>query len=103
MIRTMIVEAKLLDTFLREVVGTTVYIMKKAQLNVNSDKTPYELWKGKSTSIKYFKVFGSKYYMKTNYDNLGKFDSRVDEGIFRGYSTRSKAQKCYNKRLHKVA
>jgi hypothetical protein len=40
--------------------------------------------------------------MKINDDKLGKFDSRVDEGIFLGYSTRSKAYKCYNKRLHKV-
>ena len=35
-------------------------------------------------------------------DNLGKFDSRTDEGIFLGYSSTKKAYRCYNKRLHKI-
>jgi hypothetical protein len=33
---------------------------------------------------------------------LGKFDSRDDEGIFLGYSSRSKAYRCYNKALGKI-
>ena len=32
----------------------------------------------------------------------GKFDSRIDEGIFLGYATTSKAYKCYNLRLQKM-
>ena len=35
-------------------------------------------------------------------DNLGKFESRTDEGIFLGYSSTKKAYKCYNLRLHKI-
>lgn len=35
-------------------------------------------------------------------DGLERFDSRSDEGIFLGYSTHSKAYKCFNKRLKKV-
>ena len=31
-------------------------------------------------------------------DNLGKFDSKSDEGIFLGYSSNSKAFRIYNKR-----
>ena len=33
---------------------------------------------------------------------IGKFDSRVDEGIFVGYSSKRKAYKCYNLRLNKI-
>jgi hypothetical protein len=33
---------------------------------------------------------------------LGKFDSRIDEGIFLGYSSDSKAYRCYNIRLNKI-
>jgi len=40
--------------------------------------------------------------MKINDDSLGKFDSQLDKGIFVGYSTRSKAYKCYNNRLWKI-
>jgi hypothetical protein len=29
-------------------------------LKSNSDKTPYELWKGRPTNVKNFRVFGSK-------------------------------------------
>jgi hypothetical protein len=57
---------------------------------------------GRPTSIKNFKLFGSKFYIKNNDDHLGKFDSRVDEGIFLGYATNSKGYRCCNKRIHKL-
>jgi hypothetical protein len=69
---------------------------------VNNNKTPYELWKGILATVKYFKVFWSKCYIKRKEDNLHKFDSLTNEGIFLGYASRSKAYKCYNKRLCKV-
>ena len=34
--------------------------------------------------------------------NLGKFESRVDEGIFVGYSRKRKAYKCYNLRRKQI-
>jgi hypothetical protein len=68
----------------------TVHILNKVHLRMNSDKTPYELWFDRPASIKNFKVFGGKGYIKNNVDHLGKFDGRVDEGIFLGYATNSK-------------
>ena len=47
-------------------------------------------------------MFGSNCYIKRNEDDLGKFDSRTDEGIFLGYSSTKKAYRGYNKRLHKI-
>jgi hypothetical protein len=41
-------------------------------------------------------------YIKNNDEKLGKFELRADEGIFLDYSSRSKAYKCYNKRLRKI-
>ena len=41
--------------------------------------------KGRPASVKYFRVFGSKCFIKINDDSPGKFDSRFDEGIFFGY------------------
>lgn len=63
---------------------------------------PYELWFGKRATIKHFRVFGSKCYIKNIEEELGKFEDRVDEGVFLGYSIHSKAYKCYNKRLRKI-
>jgi FtsZ-interacting cell division protein YlmF len=57
------------------------------------------LWFGRPASIKHFKVFGSKCYIKNNDENL---DGRADEGIFLEYATNSKGYRCYNKRLHKM-
>ena len=56
-------------------------------------KKPYELWFGHSPLVKYFRVFGSKCYIKRN-DDVGKFDPRSDEGMFLGYSLKSKAFRC---------
>ena len=69
---------------------------------MNSDKTPYELWFGTPTSIQYFRFFGSKCYIKRDDDNLGKFDSRKDEGIFCGYSSTTRECKCYNIRFPNI-
>ena len=43
--------------------------------------------------------FGRKCYIKREDNKVGKFDSRVDEGILVGYSSKRKAYKWYNIRL----
>jgi hypothetical protein len=77
----MLNDAKLSDGYWREVVSTTIYILNKGQLRINSNKTPYELWFGRAPSLKYFRLFGSKCYIKRLDDNLRKIDARSDEGI----------------------
>ena len=80
----------------------TIYIHNRGQLKVNNEKTPYQLWYGRPSSVTYFKVFGSSCYIKRNEDDLGKFDSRTDEGIFLGYSSTKKEYIFFNKILHKI-
>jgi hypothetical protein len=77
-------------------------VLNKSHLRPQRYKTPYELWFGRPASIKHFRVFGSKFYIKNNDENLGKYDDRDDEGIFLGYARNSKGYRCYNKRLHKM-
>jgi transposase InsO family protein len=102
MARSMINEKNIGQTYWVEAIHTSVHVLNKAHLRPQSDKTPYELWFGRPASIKHFKVFGSKCYIKNNDENLGKYDDRADEGIFLGYATNSKGYRCYNKRLHKM-
>lgn len=80
--RTMMKEAILLNFYWREAIYTTVYILNRVQARVNSSKTLYKLWYGKFLIVKYFRVFGSKCYIRRDEENLGKFDARYDEGIF---------------------
>jgi hypothetical protein len=49
-----------------EAIHIAVHILNKSHLRPQSDKTPYELWFGRPASIKHFKVFGSKCYIKNN-------------------------------------
>ena len=53
---------------------------------------------GKIPNINYFKVFGCKCFILKNREQRAKFDSRIDEGRFVGYSTHSKAYRVYNDR-----
>ena len=66
-------------TFWGEVAFATVTILNQANVRVNNTQTPHELWYGKTPTVKYFKVFGSKCYIKRTDEKLGKFEPRVDE------------------------
>ena len=69
---------------------------------MGTKKTAYEIWNGKKPRVKYFRVFGSKCYILNDWENLGKFDTKSDEGIFLWYSTTSRAYRVFNKRTKTV-
>ena len=103
MARTLLNEANLPGFFWAEAVSTASYILNRTSIRPILKKTPYELWKGRKPNIHYFHIFGCKCFILNNgKDNLGKFDSKSDEGIFLGYSTTSKAYRVYNKRTLSV-
>jgi hypothetical protein len=102
MAQTMLMDYKLTDIFWKQAVHTTVHIQNRVMLRNNTDKTPYELWKGRPTNVKHFRVFGSKCYIKREDGRMGKFDSHVDKGVLVGYSSTRKEYKCYNLRLNKI-
>jgi hypothetical protein len=95
-------DSKLTDIFWTQAVHTTIHIQNRVILINNTEKTPYELWKGIPANVKHFIVFGSKCYIKREDGRMGKFDSRVDKGVLVGYSSTRKAYKCYNLRLNKI-
>ena len=47
-------------------------------------------------------MFGSRCYILNDQENLEKFDTKSDEGIFLGYSTTSQAYRVFNKRTKMV-
>jgi hypothetical protein len=100
MARTMLMDSKLTDIFWTQAMHTTVQIQNIVMHN--TDKTPYELWKGRPTNVKHFRVFGRKCYIKREDGIMGKFDFCVDKGVLVGYSSTRKTYKCYNLRLNKV-
>ena len=85
-----------------EAVNTTCHTMNRVYFRPSTKKTPYELWKGRRPNMKYFRIFGNTCFILKDRENVGKFDSCSDEGIFLGYSFTSKAYRVYNKRTMKV-
>jgi hypothetical protein len=65
--------------FWTQEVHTTFHIQNRVMLINNTDKTPYELWKGRPTNVKNFRVFGRKCNIKREDGRMEKFDSRVDK------------------------
>ena len=97
----MLAENDVSKTFWREVVNTKFYTMNRVQVRKDTNMTPYELWFGHSPIVKYFRIFGSKCYIKRD-DDIGKFDARSDEGMFLAYSLKIKAYRCYNQRTKTI-
>jgi hypothetical protein len=56
MARTMLMDSKLTDIFWTHIVHTSVHIQNIVMLRNNSDKIPYELWKGSTNNNLYIKV-----------------------------------------------
>jgi hypothetical protein len=79
MAQTMPMDSKLTDIVWTQEVHKTIHIQNRVILRINTDKTPYELWKGRTTNVNNFRVFGSKFYIKREDGIMGKFDSRADK------------------------
>jgi hypothetical protein len=102
MAREMIHSKDLAQHFWGEAVNTACHIINRVYLRPETNKTPYEFWRGKKPTVKYFRTFGSKCYILHDRENLGKFDTKSDEGIFLGYATNSRAYRVFNKRTETV-
>ncbi|KAG7547174.1 Zinc finger CCHC-type [Arabidopsis suecica] len=98
MARAMIHGNNISEGFWAEAVSTACYIINRVYVKPGTKTTPYEIWKGKSLNLSHFRVFGCICYILNDKEQLGKFASRSDEGIFLGYSTHSSAYRVYNKR-----
>nr|GEW01163.1 hypothetical protein [Tanacetum cinerariifolium] len=100
--KTMLAYAKLPVTFWDEAVNTACYVQNRVLVNKSQNKTPYELFNGRTPAIGFLKPFGCHVMIFNTLDHLGKFDAKGDEGYFIGYSMSSKAFRVFNKRTKRV-
>nr|GFB20953.1 ribonuclease H-like domain-containing protein [Tanacetum cinerariifolium] len=78
------------------------YVQNRVLVNKSQNKTPYELFNGKTPAIGFLKPFGCHVMILNTLDNLEKFEAKGDEGYFIGYSMSSKAFRVFNKRTRRV-
>ena len=102
MARVMLLNKQIPQKFWAEAVNTSCHIGNRIFFRAGTKKTTYEIWNGKKPKVKYFRVFGSRCYILNDWENLGKFDAKSDEGIFLGYSTTSWAYRVFNKRTKTI-
>nr|GFB93595.1 retrovirus-related Pol polyprotein from transposon TNT 1-94 [Tanacetum cinerariifolium] len=100
--RTVLADAKLPVTFWAEVVNTACYVQNRVLVNKSQNKTPYELFNGRTPAIGFLKPFGCHVMILNTLDNLGRFKAKGDEGYFIGYFMSSKAFRVFNKRTKRV-
>nr|GFA47671.1 hypothetical protein [Tanacetum cinerariifolium] len=71
-------------------------------VNKSQNKTPYELFNGRTPAIGFIKPFGYHVMILNTLDNLGKFEAKGDECYFIRYFMYSKAFSVFNKRTRRV-
>ncbi|GJT11988.1 putative ribonuclease H-like domain-containing protein [Tanacetum coccineum] len=77
--RTMLADSKLPTTFWAEVVNTACYVQNRVLVVKPHNKTPYELFHGRTPTLSFMRPFRCPVTILNTIDHLGKFDGKADE------------------------
>nr|GFC59115.1 putative ribonuclease H-like domain-containing protein [Tanacetum cinerariifolium] len=100
--RTMLADSKLPTTFWAEAVSTACYVQNIMLVVKPHNKTPYDLFLGRTPTLSFIRPFGCPVTIFNTIDHLGKFNGKVDEGFFVRYSLISKAFRVFSSRTRIV-
>jgi hypothetical protein len=89
MARTMLMDSKLTDIFWTHAVHTKVHIQNRVMLRNNSNKNPYELWKG---------IADNNLYIKVTQGSILLIEIYVDDIVFG--STNDRLSQKFEKDMH---
>nr|GEY47897.1 hypothetical protein [Tanacetum cinerariifolium] len=95
--RTVLTFANLTSFLWAEAIATACFIQNHSIIHKRFDKTPYELMNKRKPNIKFFRVFGCRWYLLNDYEDVGKLKAKGDIGVFVEYSKESAAFRIYNK------
>ncbi|GJS66703.1 ribonuclease H-like domain-containing protein [Tanacetum coccineum] len=101
-VRTMLADFKLPTTFWAKAVNTACYVQNRVIIVKPHNKTPYELFRGRTPALSFIRPFGCHITILNTLDHLGKFNGKSNNGFFVRYSLTSKAFRVYNIRTRKV-
>nr|GFC13919.1 integrase, catalytic region, zinc finger, CCHC-type, peptidase aspartic, catalytic [Tanacetum cinerariifolium] len=84
--RTMLTFANLPLFLWAEAIATACFTQNHSIIHKRFDKTPYELMYKRKSNIKFFRVFGCRCYLLSDYADVGKLKEKGDIRVFVGYS-----------------
>ncbi|GJU64360.1 retrovirus-related pol polyprotein from transposon TNT 1-94 [Tanacetum coccineum] len=94
--RTMLSCSVFSKQYWTKVVTTICYTQNRSPIVKTHLKTPYEIFRRRLPNISFLDVFGCPVYIHNHKDHLRKFDEKVNDGYFLGYSLVSKTFKVFN-------
>ncbi|GJV98293.1 retrovirus-related pol polyprotein from transposon TNT 1-94 [Tanacetum coccineum] len=100
--RTMLSRSGFSKQYWIEAVATACYTQNRSTIVKRHLKIPYEIFHRRLPNINFFNVFGCPVFTHNHKDHLGKFDEKVDDGYFLGYSLVSKAFGDFNTRIQQT-
>nr|GEX33185.1 uncharacterized mitochondrial protein AtMg00810-like [Tanacetum cinerariifolium] len=83
-------------------VNTACYVQSRVLVVKPPNKTPYELFHGRTPTLSFMRPFGCLDIILNTKDHLGKFNGKADKGFFVGYSLNRKAFGVFNNRTRIV-
>nr|GEV59820.1 hypothetical protein [Tanacetum cinerariifolium] len=87
---------------MKEAVNTACYVQNRVLVVKPHNKTPYELFHGRTPTLNFMRQFGCPDTVLNTIDHLGKFNGKADECFFVRYSLNSKAFRVSNSRTRIV-
>nr|GEU89615.1 uncharacterized mitochondrial protein AtMg00810-like [Tanacetum cinerariifolium] len=78
--RNMLANYKLPTTFWAEAVNTACYVKNRVLIVKPYNKTPYELFHGRTPTLSFMRPFRCPVTILNTIDHLGKFDGKANEG-----------------------
>ena len=83
--RTMLLEARLPESFRAEAVNTAVYLHNRSPTRSLDNMTPYEAWNGVKPDLSHIKVFGCDTYLFVPNEKRGKLQAKSRKCTHVGY------------------
>ena len=100
--RSMLQAKQLPNKLWAEALNTAVHVINRTGPTKVADKTPYELWYGKSTPTDLFKAFGTECYVHVHKQRRQKWDVKALRGILVGYCADKDGYRIYVPQKHDV-
>nr|GEU63848.1 hypothetical protein [Tanacetum cinerariifolium] len=100
--KTMLADLKLPTIFWVEVVNTACYVQNRVLVVKPHNKTPYELFHGRTPTLSFMRPFECPVTILNTEDHLVKLDGKADKGFFVRYYVNSKAFRVFNNKTRIV-